>query len=240
MRTSFLHFSTLACAFLIAGLPSCLPNGPGNTLGGQSLTRQDLRDRMRAKPEHSVLFIGNSYSFGVPGDFKKLAAKRGYPVKVSQLTHNGWSLGRHAADVNTLREIREHRWDVIILQELSRTPSIQFQRRLRMFPAVCALAAEARHQGAIPVLYQTWGYREGDPQRARDDFPAMNNRVRQGYAAAAKHAGGIPIIPVGDAWESEFSAGRCESLYMPDGSHPTPRGNHLAAETFFFAMFGTN
>jgi lysophospholipase L1-like esterase len=65
----------------------------------------------------------------------------------------------------------------------------------------------------------------------------MNARLRAGYQAAAEDAGELVVVPVGDAWEGEVSAGRGSGLYMDDGSHPTPRGNELTAETFFAAFF---
>jgi lysophospholipase L1-like esterase len=65
----------------------------------------------------------------------------------------------------------------------------------------------------------------------------MNARLRDGYQAAAKDAGDLVVVPVGDAWEREISAGRGSGLFMADGSHPTPRGNELIAATFFAAFF---
>jgi hypothetical protein len=106
-----------------------------------------------------------------------------------------------------------------------------------MFPPLRQLVQEARQQDAVPVLYQTWGRRDGDPKRRNDDFHAMTARLRAGYQAAAANAGGLVVIPVGDAWEREISAGRGGGLFMEDGSHPTPRGDELTAETFFAAFF---
>jgi hypothetical protein len=44
-------------------------------------------------------------------------------------------------------------------------------------------------------------------------------------------------VPVGDAWEREVDAGRGDSLFMPDGSHPTARAEELTAEVFFKTLF---
>ena len=106
-----------------------------------------------------------------------------------------------------------------------------------MYQPLRQLAREARQVGAVPVLYQTWGRRDGDPKLRQDDFHAMNARLRAGYQAAAENAGGLAVVPVGDAWEREFSAGQGGELFMEDGSHPAPRGNELIAETFFEAFF---
>jgi hypothetical protein len=194
-----------------------------------SALRHEIADRHDA--ELAVLFIGNSYSFGVPKAFAKLAAQRGKRVHVDQETFSGWTLARHAANDATLAKIRSQRWDVVVLQEHSLIPAQPIRRAVTMFPGVKKLAAEVRKQGAIPVLYQTWG--------RRDDFPAMNGRVREGCRLAAEHAGGLAIVPVGDAWEREFNAGRGALLFMPDGSHPTRRGNEVSAEVFCEAFFGS-
>ena len=50
--------------------------------------------------------------------------------------------------------------------------------------------------------------------------------------------GDLVVVPVGDAWENEVSAGRGDALFMEDGSHPTPHGNNLTAATFYKAIYG--
>jgi hypothetical protein len=186
----------------------------------------------RAAPPRSILFVGNSYSFDVPAALRRSAARHGRTIHVGQVTRPGWTLARHAANPETLETIRSGSWDMVVLQEQSRIPSLPAARTLRMNPSVARLTAAARAAGAEPVLYQTWGRRDGDPKTPGDDFAAMNQRVRRGYQAAARHAGGLRIVPVGDAWEREAAAGRLHTLYQPDGSHPSRAGVRLAAETF--------
>jgi hypothetical protein len=200
---------------------------------------QSLARRVAATREPTVLFIGNSYSFGVPRAFAKLAASHGKRVRVDQVTHSGWTLARHADSRETLGKIRSGRWDIVVLQEQSRIPSLPALRPFLMFPNVRRLAAEARTRGAQPVLYQTWAGREGDPKRPGDDFHAMTRRLRQGYRLAAQDAGGLPLVPAGDFWQHEVAAGRGETLFQADGSHPTATGDALTARAFYEALFGT-
>lgn len=224
----------LACILGFFGISACatrvpLPAGPG---------RAELSGRVRAKPELAVLFVGNSYSFGAPKAFSKLAAAQGRKVRVGHATYGGWTLKMHAANKPTLRKIRDGRWDIVVIQEQSLIPAMPAAKRAaEMFPPLRQLVLEAREVGAVPVLYQTWGRRDGDPELRQDDFHAMNARLRAGYQAAAENAGGLVVVPVGDAWESEISAGRGGGLFMDDGSHPTSLGNELTAETFFAAFF---
>ena len=201
--------------------------------------RGELAERVRVTPELAVLFVGNSYSFGVPRAFSRSAAAGGKNVRVGHSTFGGWTLARHAASEATLRKIRNGRWDVVVLQEQSEIPALPARKRAAaMFPPLRQLVTEVRQHGAIPLLYQTWGRREGDKNIPHDDFHAMNSRLRDGYQVAARNAGGVVVVPVGDGWEHEISAGRGGGLFMDDGSHPTAAGNALTAEVFYEAIFG--
>jgi hypothetical protein len=205
---------------------------------GSCVTTPVARTGLDPERETAVLFVGNSYSFGVPKAFAALAAERGKRVRVEQVTHGGWTLARHTACPDTLAKIRARRWDVVVIQEQSKLPSQPTRREAGMFPHVRKLAEEARGQGALPVLYQTWGYRNGNPELPGDDFQAMTSRLREGYRAAARQAGGLPVVAVGDAWEREVSAGRGADLYQADGNHPSRAGDQLTATAFYEALFG--
>jgi hypothetical protein len=186
----------------------------------------------------SILFIGNSYSFDVPEELSRTAEREGLKLRIKQVTNGGWTLKQHTENDETLQAIREGAWDFVVIQEQSRIPSQPLKRSHAMFPYVRKLAAEAREAGAVPVLYQTWGRRDGDELHpGDDDFHAMNRRLRDGYRQAAHNAGGLTIVPVGDAWEKEVDAGRGAELYQKDGSHPTARGNRLAAQVFYETLF---
>lgn len=238
MKSLTRFFVNFACLLSFFGVSACstqapLPPGPGGD------PRRELSDRVRAKPELAVLFVGNSYSFGVPKEFSKIAARRGKKVRVGHATYGGWTLLRHAQNEATLRKIREGRWDIVIIQEHSEIPALSARKRAAaMFPPLRQLVTEARQHGAVPVLYQTWGRRDGDGDVWHDDFHAMTARLRAGYLAAAENAGGLVVVPVGDAWEREVSAGRGSGLFMEDGSHPTALGNSLTAAVFYEAFFG--
>lgn len=238
MKTITLHFVKLSCILGLFGLSSCsnqapLPPGPHH-----GDPQRELALRIRRTPEPAVLFVGNSYSFGVPGEFKKIAAAHGKNLRIGHSTYGGWSLEDHAENPATLKKIREGRWDVIVFQEHSEIPALPPRKRAAtMFPPLKKLVTEARRHGSIPVLYQTWGRRDGDKKRSHDNFHAMTRRLRTGYHTAASQAGGLVVVPVGDAWEREFSAGRGAELFMEDGSHPSPKANVLTAGVFYETLF---
>lgn len=228
-----------ACLLSLFGASACsmqarLPAGPGG-----SDPRREVAGRVRAKPDLAVLFVGNSYSFGVPRAFEKVATEHGKTVRTGHSTFGGWTLRQHSENEATLRKIREGRWDVVVIQEQSEIPALPpGPRSESMFPPLRQLVLRVRKQGAVPILYQTWGRRDGDKKIPGDDFHAMTRRLREGYRAAAQNAGNLLVVPVGDAWEAEVTAGRGSSLFMEDGSHPTPVANSLIAAVFYKVIYG--
>ncbi|MEP4050205.1 MAG: SGNH/GDSL hydrolase family protein [Luteolibacter sp.] len=212
------------------GLSGCaVPPVPGETEKFESLANKDPL---------AVLFIGNSYSFGVPSAFKKHAESKGRHVRVGHSTYGGWTLEKHSKNPATLKKLREGDWDIVVIQDFSMNPSRDERERRKVMDAgVQFFVSEARAIGAVPILYQTWGRRDGDPERPGDDFYSMNQRVRMGYRNASLRAGGIPVVSAGDAWEREFRAGRGKDLFVEDGSHPSSFGNAVTAEVFYKAIF---
>lgn len=216
------------------GLSGCVPGMGGATKLGK------IREGS-ANPRLSVLFIGNSYSFGVPREFARLARSKGRRVSVKQSTIGGWTLAKHMTQRETLAKLRSREWDVVVIQDHSLHPGgTEESRRSAMDPAVKFFSGEARAMGAVPFLFQTWGRRDGFPPSQGEDFHEMNARVRTGYRNASATAGGVAIVPVGDAWEREFRAGRGARLYQEDGSHPSAEGDSVSAKEFYRVIFGTD
>lgn len=210
----------------------------GGSVPASADPADELAERFRSENQPAVLFVGNSYSFGVPTVFRQLVLAAGQSIRIGEATRGGWNLARHAEHEPTLREIREGSWDVVVLQEHSLRPAQPAELRdPQMLPAILALAAAAREAGAIPVLYQTWGRRDGDPDVPDDDFHAMQARLIAGYQVASEAAGGLEVIPVGEAWARRVLAGRGDRLFAEDGSHPSARGDRLTARVFYRAFF---
>ncbi len=229
----------LSCVFSFFGLTACSSQTPLPPANGGKDPHLVLAERVRSSQTLSVLFVGNSYSFGVPRAFSKMAKERGKSVRTGHSTNSGWTLKRHSTHPGTLKKIREGLWDIVVLQEHSEIPALPAKKRdAVMFPPLRSLVTEIRENGAVPILYQTWGRRDGDGNLRHDDFHAMTARLRKGYQAAAEHCGGVVIVPAGEAWEREANAGRGAELFMPDGSHPSPFGNEVTAGAFFEALFG--
>ena len=234
MKKHIERMKLLAKILGFLGLSSCAMQPPGEK------PSRLAQERMPNHKTHiSVLFIGNSYSFGLPQAFRKLSQSRGKHVKVGHSTFGGWTLEQHSVHAPTLKKLREGHLDIVVIQDHSLHPgSPEAERKKVMDPCVKIFADEARAIGATPLLYQTWGRRDGDERIPGDDFYAMNARVRAGYHAASEYAGGVIIVPAGDAWEREYAAGRGRELYHEDGSHPSARGDEVTAEEFYRVIFG--
>ena len=228
----------ISCIVGLFGLGTCAPRElllPANRM--QNL-QKELNARVAAQQRLRILFVGNSYSFGVPQALTKVVAANNRSVKTGHSTYGGWTLAQHAEHEGTLEKIRGGKWDIVVIQEHSLIPAHPARKRnAMMFGPLRFLVKEARAHGAIPVLYQTWGRRDGNDQLREDSFKQMTARLREGYHAAAKFADGVIVIPVGDAWEREMIAGRGRELFIDDGSHPSAAGDAITAATFYHALF---
>lgn len=221
------------------GLGSCAHRPPEPLPPVHPDPQTELRERLAKSRRPSILFVGNSYSFALPREFTREATARGARVRTGHSTHGGWTLAKHAVHEPTLRKIRQGTWDVIVFQEQSQLPARPRKTREReMHPPLRQLVAEARQAGAVPVLYQTWGRRDGNPGTRGDDFHSMTARLRQGYLEAAQSVGGVVVAPVGDAWEEAFKNGMADKLFDPDGSHPAAEGEKITARVFADVLLG--
>ena len=236
----FFHFLKFPVAALAAAIASACAHRPVEPLPpAHPNPPAELRERVAATSRPAVLFVGNSYSFALPREFQRAAEARGIAVRTGHSTHGGWTLAQHAAHEPTLRKIRSGTWDVVVFQEQSQIPARSRPVREReMHPPLRQLVAEARNAGAVPLLYQTWGRRNGNPGTPGDDFHAMTARLRDGYHQAARAVGGAVVAPVGDAWENAFRQGRASELFEPDGSHPAAAGARLTGEVFADTILG--
>ncbi|MES2995523.1 MAG: hypothetical protein V4733_01805 [Verrucomicrobiota bacterium] len=214
-------FALVCCAFAST---ACMPGRWYRDY--QSLDQ--VAARARSKPALRVLFVGNSFTMGIPAALAKAAGPSGKRVEIGMVAYDRWTLLRHARSRVTRETIRGGGWDVVVLQEQSERPGKWWERNFFMIPALGSLAAQAHDQGAVPVLYQTWG--------CRDEFAESNRRVANGCRLAVEKLGGIGIVHVGDAWADEVEHGNIGALFMPDGKHPTRYGNQVTARVFHNAF----
>ena len=188
-----------------------------------------------------ILFIGNSYTGNLRSVFDRFMAEVSPEAHLAYRTGGGWTLIRHVADVAVRQAIASRKWDYVVLQEQSRLPTFDTgsptYREHR--GAVRQLVTWSREAGATPVLYQTWGRRDGDsgsPRRS-PDFDAMQAHLTRAYADAARETEAM-VVPVGQVWQAvrhaDIELGR--ALHARDGSHASEKGSYLIAATFLRAL----
>jgi hypothetical protein len=184
-----------------------------------------------------VLFIGNSYTAAnnLSNLFADLSRSGGHEVSVDAVVEGGWTLAQHAASQRALGKIGQEKWDYVVLQEQSVTPSVEAGRR-QMYPAVRLLDERIRRSGARTVLYMTWGRRDGFPELGFHDCTRMQAELTAGYMNIADELH-LTVAPVGIAWQSALARDRRLNLWQGDGSHPTLQGSYLAACVFYAAVF---
>jgi hypothetical protein len=185
-----------------------------------------------------ILFIGNSYTYvnDLPGMFAKLACSGGHKVETGMAAEGGWTLAQHTNSSQTLDKVQFQKWDYIVLQEQSEIPAIQAARLQTMYPAVRQLVQRIRTSGAQPLLFMTWGHKDGDAEVGIANYYDMQAQLSAGYMGIAQELN-VPVVPVGTAWLKSRAQANPPDLWQPDGSHPTQQGTYLAACVFYAAIF---
>jgi hypothetical protein len=216
----------LTGALVVAAVVSLAGCGPGAAptcpAGGQCLR---------------ILFIGNSYTFvnDLPGTLAALAASEGKSVEVDTLAAGGATLADHVNDPATVKRLDSRKWDFVVLQEQSDTPAYPSAAQYYMFPAARTLVNEIQARGAKPLLFMTWGHRDGEPDSGMA-YDAMQKAIDGSYLSIGKELA-VPTVPVGVVWFVIRHAHSDVELWQQDGSHPTAAGTYLAACVFYAAIF---
>lgn len=194
----------------------------------------------RTQPEEpmEILFIGNSFIFfnDMPEMFAILAEAGGHQVNVASSTMGGYSLARHAQDGLTLSMLESESWDFVILQEKSGISAAPQERDVIMYPYVRHLNDLVLAQGGETILLMTWGNRHGLPQGKLNDYDAMQAEIAIGYKTISDELD-VRLAPVGIAWQTALERDQQLSLWMEDGSHPSPLGSYLAANVLYALIF---
>ncbi len=195
--------------------------------------------------EYKILFIGNSYTFynDMPTLFQRILQQNGYAkVRVYSVTVGGWTLQQHndPAEPNggkkVAEELKEGGYDYVVLQEQSTRPITD---PALFYDGVRALAEKFRKIGAEPILYQTWGRKEGSSTLRELNLTneSMAHKLAAAYTAIGEELS-IPVAPVGWAFRDVHTNKEAGiDLYDPDLTHSSKNGSYLAALTIMTKMF---
>jgi hypothetical protein len=178
---------------------------------------------------HSVLFIGNSYTYvngGVDVHLRNLvhASDSTFQFATSSVAVGGYTLSNHWNYPPTRAAIASGQWDVVVLQEQSQRPAFEpdsfyiYARRLH---------TEILRAHSETAFYMTWGRQTGEP--GFESLATAYETIGRGL--------GTMVVPVGRAWQRAISEDSKLNLYETDGSHPNPSGTYLTCCVFYAALF---
>jgi hypothetical protein len=194
-----------------------------------------------------VLFVGNSFTFRneMPGLVHELADADGDQGRIFAVSYTagGWTLRKASRNEGLTALLRDVRWDVVVLQEQSRLPSLSANRRREeTYPFARALDEKIVDEGARTMLFRTWGYKDGDDASVPGDtFGAMQSRLHDGYSElAAGLSASVSVAPVGDAWAEAVRRHPDVDLWAGDGQHPSRLGSYLTACVFYAFLSGSD
>lgn len=174
-----------------------------------------------------ILMLGNSYTFtnDLPAVLASLTG-----AEVTAHTRGGAFLAEQlnpetAMGQRTLAALQDESWDFVILQEQSKAPAVSREAFLRSAEALCRLI---RENGATPVFYATWAYRDGSRPLTQSGmtYEEMYDALHGAYLEAAARGHAL-LADVGTAFRARRDS---EELYAADGSHPNVSGTRLAAQ----------
>jgi len=184
-----------------------------------------------------LLFIGNSYTYGnsLPLMVKAMMESQKLKTEVKMLARGGFTLATHLNEQArgngnlSCKRVIEKGWDFVVLQDQSSRPTIGLKETIRDIKIFNKIIKPTKAQ---PILFMTWGYNH-DPQ----EYKEMTFDLAVAYCKASK-ATGIPVAPVGLAWQHCRKANPMIQLHQNDQSHPTAAGSYLTACVFYQVITG--
>jgi hypothetical protein len=208
--------STRAMVCLIAGL---MPLGAA---GGGAAGRA------------SVLFIGNSFTFGagspvrfyradtvtdlngegiggVPALFRSFANQAGLDYDVALETHPGSGLEYHLESRRA--EIGSRAWDIVVMHGQSTLDFARPRDPAKLIETSAQMAAFLRERNPKVAIHLTATWSRADQTYpasgawAGRPIEAMARDVRAAYDQAAKRIGATAVLPVGEAWTRAMQTG---------------------------------
>lgn len=202
--------------------------------GGEAAAEQPADDAGDAQPQEAkkdeplrIMLIGNSFTY-----YNSLGAK------LKDITHadvvEQTKGAAHISDhldasselgAKTQAALDKGPWDYVVIQEMSTTPMDERDRYLADVQKMCDLV---REKGATPIIYATWAYKgtKWGADAHNMSIDDMNAALQATFDEAGK-ATGAPVANVGGTFAEK---GFDQSLFAPDGKHPSDQGTRVAAE----------
>jgi len=182
-----------------------------------------------------VLFLRNSYTYGnkLPQVVAALAAadKNARPLEVKMVASGGKNLLWHAQNKPSMDAVASAKWDYVILQDQSLTPTLMPHRTRQ---GARQLNSAITKSGAKTMFFMTW-QRRPTPELL-EKYPDMHKRNSKTYMDLARELK-TAVAPVGYAWKIACDANPNWPLYAKDNSHPSRMGTYLTACVFYATIY---
>ena len=175
-----------------------------------------------------ILMLGNSFTYYNSLD-QLIARLTGWHVE--RITRGGAYLfqflnAEDELNAKLKEALAKEKWDYIVLQEQSNTPAL----RPKLFQAsVEKLCELIKANGAQPILYATWAYRENSAKLSSVNmsYHEMAEALSKSYHETAERNLAL-TADVGKAFTETRSV---IDPYSADDYHPSMAGSALAAHT---------
>lgn len=174
-----------------------------------------------------ILMAGNSLTSA--NDMPCMLAKM-LDADVMCVTRGGARLAEFSnpktrTGARVLGALAERRFDFVVMQDMSHAAASNPEAHCRAVEKMCALA---RQNGAVPVVYGTWAYREGNPRIEKlglGGAAEMARRMSEGSLSAARECDALCVDAASMVERLEDDAW----FYAADGIHPSEKGSRLVA-----------
>ncbi len=189
-----------------------------------------------ARPAQRVLLIGNSliYTQNVPGLMRALAAAQseGPTFETASFVAPGGTLAERWKDGAAAKTLREHQWDVVVLQERGGLLACMTSSEQRQQPECRAsqrahkqFADLAKSRGARVLLFGTWG-----------PDAAWQQNLDRGLAAIARNTG-AEAVELGEMLRAQDKRHPSAPMFS-DGVHASLEGAVLIAARLYRSISG--
>lgn len=226
--------------------PTSDPTSPVTTAPETDAPVDPDANELDKSKTYMILFVGNSYTYfnNMPlRYFREIMKAAGYKVRVTSFTKGGWTLTQSANPQDELGSkidatLKNQAFDFVVLQEQSMTPAVNTGS---FYNAVGRLDKKIRGCGATPVLYATWGRKQGSGDLTAYGLTAetMTWKLAAAYETMGQTLN-MPVAHVGLAYWDVVQNHEHIAIHDPDMSHPSAEGSYLAALTIFARITGVD
>jgi len=194
-----------------------------------------------------VLFIGNSYTAGLPQMIEQMALSVGDTLEAFESSAGGQRLSGHLLNQQTKDEITNKNWDYVVLQEQSQLPSFpdsQVEKDCYPYAKLLCDLIYKDNSCKKAMFYMTWGRKNGDQAncgffKPLCTYKGMDSMLRLRYEYMAR-VNKAELSPVGAVWREVRESFPTIELYSPDESHPSQEGMYASACCFYASLFRKN